>query len=229
LFASSSTLGEETPQLPYDPVLQFERQQQSLCEQWYPKRQVQHSRYAHRQIFQGLDAANLIQGAATPWIQAAAGVTQINTAGIHPELEEAIQRFGGILEGIIFYRRRFIDQSAVATVLYDNHTDRLYYGISGYYPGLLQLPVHATLTARIAQLPMIQGPNHVQVHSAVRGGRAPDVCSEFKALNMALQDGAQEVNLSCWAFRILQMTPMPQCANCRVTVDRATLGRVWTG
>jgi hypothetical protein len=65
--------------------------------------------------------------------------------------------------------------------------------------------------------------------SLVQGGRLPQVCSEFKAMNRALNDGAQEADLSCWSFRVRQMTPIPQCPNCRVTVDRNTVARVWTG
>lgn len=215
--------------MPYDPLLQFNRQQVSLWSQWYAKRQPQHSRYAAHRHFQTLDAANIFQAAAATWLQIVAGVTQINAAGIPPELEEAVRRFGGLLEGFLLYRPRFIDKSAVAAVIYDRHHDNLYYGISGYHSGVLNMQIHPTLAARIAQLPNQPTANNVQVQSAVAGGRLPHVCSEFKALNVALQDGVQEANLSCWTFRIREMTPMPQCANCRVTVDRAALERVWTG
>ena len=203
----------------------------ALWTQWYAKCQAHahHSAYAaHRRFLTG-DAVNVFQPASTPWMQTVAGILQINTAGIPPELEEGVRRFGGLLEGFLLYRPQFIVNSAVTTVTYDNQSDRLYYGISGYNPQLLNMQIAPVLAARIGQLPVQQLANNRQVHSAVLGGRSPQVCSEFKALNRALRAGANEQDLSCWTFRIREMTPMPQCANCRITVNRNHLGRVWTG
>jgi hypothetical protein len=215
--------------VPYQDWPEFSRQQMSLWGQWHAKAQPQHSLYAAHLRFLQQDAANIFQPANLPWIQVIGGVTQINAAGIDPELEEGVQRFGALLEGFLLYRPQVLTKSAVATVVYDNNRDRLYYGVSGYYAQLLTMQIHQTLQGRIGQLPVQPMGNDVQVNSAVPGGRLPQVCSEFKALNRALNDGAQEDDLSCWSFRVREMTPMPQCPNCRVTVDRNVLARVWTG
>src|SRR5262249_123942 len=87
---------EEPWNVPYIERQEFARQQMSLWAQWYENLQSQHSLYADHLRFLQADAVNIFQPANQGWLQAAGGVTQINAAGIAPELEEAVQRFGGL-------------------------------------------------------------------------------------------------------------------------------------
>src|SRR5262249_15147572 len=108
--------------------------------------------------------------------------------------------------------------------IYDRATDKLYYAASRYLP-ILQ--IHATLAQRVQQLPVVPGQGGILLNTLIPMRHA-QTCAEFQALNQALLDGAQEHNLDLWCFRVATMEPFPQCPNCRMTVPRTALARIWT-
>ena len=209
--------------MPYHRWLQFLRQQSSLRVQQYHTRAANHSRWPDFSTYLTGDAALLLTVEA--WMQNTAGGIEIQLNGAAPELLEATRSYGAMLEGSLTHVPPPIRRTAVGAVIYDVARDRLYYGVSGFNASIARMNVHAMLTAREQGLPMIL-PNGGR--TAV-WQRSPRTCSEYKALNRALFDGAHESDLHVWTFRAGDMRPIPQCANCRVTVPRSRLGRIWTG
>jgi hypothetical protein len=150
---------------------------------------------------------------------------QIQVSGIAPELLEAIRSYGAMLEGNLTHVPPPIRPTAVGAVIYDAGRDKLYYGVSGFNSTIFRMKVDARLTAHEQTLPLAL-PNGGR--TAV-WQRSPRTCSEYKALNGALLDGANEQDLQVWAFRARDMRPIPRCPNCRVTIPDNLIGRVWTG
>lgn len=141
------------------------------------------------------------------------------------ELIDAIESYGALLEGTLSHVPQPIRPTAVAAVVYDTRRDRLYYGTSGFIATIPRMLVHQDLIAREQTLPLIV-PHGVRT---LVGARSPRTCSEFKALNRALLEGAHEKDLHVWTFRVRNMRPIPRCPNCRVTVATNRLGKIWTG
>jgi hypothetical protein len=142
-----------------------------------------------------------------------------------PELIDAIESYGALLECILSHMPQPIRPTAVGAVIYDTRRDRLYYGTSGFITTMPRMLVHQDLIAREQTLPLIVP---LGVRTLV-GTRSPRTCSEFKALNRALLEGAREKDPHVWTFRVRDMRPIPRCPNCRVTVSANRLGKIWTG
>jgi len=217
--------------MPYNGRLQYRRQRASVglsvvaavLQQQYPLRPLIHTRWNNHDTYN--PASVPLTGALPPWILTNAGVVGIQTAGVLPELLASIRYYGAFVEGIIPHQPPIIRGSAGAAVIYDRTTDKLYYAVSRYLPGLL---IHGTLAARVQQLPAVHGQAGIQINTLVPNRHA-ETCAEFQALNRALLDGAHEQHLDLWCFRAATMEPLPQCPNCRVTVPQTGLARVWTG
>jgi hypothetical protein len=207
----------------YHRWLQFLRQQSSLRVQQYHTRATRHSRWPDFDTFLPGDAALLL--ALEAWMQNTAAGLRIQVNGIAPELLEAIRGYGAMLEGNLSHVLPPIRPTAVGTVTYDAARDKLYYGVSGFNATIAQMNVDARLTLREQTL-------HLALPNGGRTAvwqRSPRTCSEYKALNRALLDGANEQDLHVWAFRSRDMRPIPRCPNCRVTVTGNLIGQVWTG
>lgn len=212
--------------MPYHSWNQFRRQRFSLglpsTAHDYAIRPLNHSKLQNQATFDPADVPLI--GAMRGWLLNNGGVVTIASAGLPQELQQGLSNYGAMLESIIPRTPRIIRPSAGGAVLYDRATDRLYYGASRYLPALA---IHATLIARVQQLPLAHGHAGVMVNTLV-GARHAHTCGEFQALNAALFDGAQEQDLELWCFKAATMEPLPRCANCRVTVPESTLARIWT-
>jgi hypothetical protein len=215
--------------MPYYSWPQFRRQRASLglpvglavLQQDYPLRPLIHSRWNNHDTYNPAKVPHI--GVLPAWMQTNSGVVPIQTGGLLPELLAGIRYYAAMLESIIPHQPPIIAGTAGGAVIYDRTTDKLYYAASRYLPGLL---IHATLTGREMQLPVVQtqtGPIHTLVPH-----RHAQTCAEFQALNAALQDGAQEQHLDLWCFKVATMEPFPRCLNCRVTVPDGALARIWT-
>jgi hypothetical protein len=174
--------------------------------------------------FRAFDPAdNAYVAQLTGWNANLQGTIQIPLAGVPQELVAAIARFGALLQTA---RNAHVavpplQASARGSVLYDTVTDKLYYAVSRNQPGLI---IHPTLVARQHQIPALAG----QAAASLLPGWPSFVCAEFRALNQALLDGAQESDLEVWTFRARDMQPTLRCPNCRVTVPWNALHRIWT-
>jgi hypothetical protein len=218
--------GEASKQMPYNSWVQFRKQRDSVglpvtlpvLLNEYPIRPLVHSRWNNWLTYDPADVLPLILPA---WVQNNGGVVTIQPPGLATELLAGIRNYGALLESSI---PQFIKLSAGGAVIYDNATDRLYYAASRFLHGL---QIHATLDARIQQLPAIQVPGRGLMNTRVPN-RHPHTCAEFKALNQALLDGAQEDQLDLWCFRAATMEPFPRCDNCQDTVPDNALRRIWT-
>ncbi len=208
--------------MPYHPWLQFLRQKSSLFAQEYSTRAPSHSRWLDFNIYLPQDAAVL--SSVEPWMQISPQGLQIQLTGTPRDLLDAIESYGAILEGCLSHLPPAVRPSAVGAVVYDTRRDRIYYGVSGFFASMSRMMVHTGLMTREQSLPLVL-PHQMRT---LVGSRSPRTCSEFKALNRALLDGAQEHDLHVWTFRVRDMRPIPQCPNCRVTVSRSQLGRIWT-
>jgi hypothetical protein len=212
--------------MPYQSWNQFRRQRSSLGlpanAQEYANRPLIHSKWPNHTTFDPADVPLL--GGFPAWVLNHGGVVTITLAGVPQDLLDGLRNYGAMLESIIPRQPRIIRPSAGGTVLYDRARDRLYYGASRYLPALA---IHATLIARVQQLPLVQGHGGAMVNTLV-GTRHAHTCAEFQALNLALFDGAQEQNLELWCFKAATMEPFPRCGNCRVTVPQKGLARIWT-
>jgi hypothetical protein len=209
--------------VPYHPWLQFLRQKASLLTQEYASRAPGHCRQSDFRIYLPQDAA--ILPSLPAWVRQTAAGLEIDVTGMASELFDAIESYEALLEGTLSHVPSIIRPSAVGAVVYDTHRDRLYYGTSGFIATMTQMRVHQDLIAREQTLPLTV-PNGVRT---LVGTRSPRTCSEFKAFNRALLDGAQEKHLHLWTFRVRDMRPIPRCPNCRVTIPTNRLAKTWTG
>jgi hypothetical protein len=216
--------------MPYNSWVQFRRQRVSvdLPVGWnvlsheYPLRPLIHSQWNNHGAYNPADVP--LMEVMPAWAQNNGGVITIQTAGAFPELLAGIRYYAAMLERIIPHQPPIIRGTAGGAVMYDRSTDRLYYAASRWLPGLL---IHATLTARVQHLNIVQGNAGAIIYTNVPRRHA-QTCAEFQTLNHALLDGAQEQNLDLWCFRVRTMEPFPRCANCRVTVPWNALARIWT-
>lgn len=144
--------------------------------------------------------------------------------GLPSELLEGVRNFGAIFESVIRQKLAVIRPTAVGAVLYDRAAGRLYYAASRFLPGLR---IHPTLIGRVERLPAVSAKGGALINTLVPNRHA-QTCCEFQALNQALLDGARERDLELWCFRAATMEPFPRCHNCRVTVPRNQLARIWT-
>ncbi len=216
--------------MPYNSWIQFRRQRVSVglpvtfgvLAQEYPVRPMCHSLWNQHDTFSPADSPLTIP--LEPWVHDSGGIITIQKSGMASELLGGVQYYGALLEALIARRPAIIRGSAGGAVLHDRSRDRLYYAASRWIPGI---SIHPTLTQRVQQLPMAQGPGGTVIPTLVPTRHA-QTCAEFQALNWALSDGAVEQNLDVWCFRARTMEPRPRCPNCRITVPRSSLGRIWT-
>lgn len=212
--------------MPYHSWNQFRKQQQSLGlpanANDYANRPLIHSKWQNHASFDPADVPLI--GALPGWAQNIAGVVTVAMAGVPQELVEGLRNYGAILESLIPQKPPLFRSSAGGAVLYDRARDRLYYGVSRYLPALA---IHPTMTARVQQLPLVQGQAGAMVNTLVPTRHA-HTCAEFQALNTALFDGAREQDLALWCFKAATIEPFPRCGNCRVTVPDHQLSRIWT-
>jgi len=216
--------------MPYNSWVQFRKQRVSVglpvslavLLHEYPLRPLIHSQWNKRDTYSPADVPLI--GALPPWVRNNGGVVTIQTLGLAAELLDGVRYYGALLESIIPNRPSIIRGTAGGAVIHDRTTDRLYYAVSRWQPGL---PIHPALAARVQQLPAVQVQGGAILHTLVPMRHA-QTCAEFQALNQALLDGAQEHDLDLWCFKAATMEPFPRCPNCQVTVPQNALRRIWT-
>jgi hypothetical protein len=158
----------------------------------------------------------------TGWQPGAANVIQIpiQPPAMRPDLLEAIEHFGAVLQNAKNVAQPKLQGSARGAVIYDVARDKLYYAVSR---SSVNLNIHPTLIGRQQQILAVPGQNNGSLT-----GWASHACAEFRALNLALFDGAHEGDLEVWTFRAKNMEPTPRCRNCEYTVPWGALCRICT-